>query len=123
MAIHNEIGRNGEDKAVEYLKNKGFRIIERNWFYRQKEIDIIAMDKDTLVFVEVKTRSYDIFGSPIDAINREKQKYIIEAANAYIEKNNIENEVRFDIVTVMLKKTGTEIEYIADAFYPRVKRF
>jgi putative endonuclease len=123
MAIHNEIGRNGEDKAVEYLKNKGFRIIERNWFYRQKEIDIIAMDKDTLVFIEVKTRSYDIFGNPIDAINREKQKYIIEAANAYIEKNNIENEVRFDIVTVMLKKTGTEIEYIADAFYPRVKRF
>ncbi len=114
MAEHNELGRIGEDLAAEYLEAKGFRILCRNWRFRHKEIDIVAMDGPVLVFVEVKTRS--TFMSPNDLISFSKVRYLETAAEGYIRRNHFTGDARFDIV--MLTRKGREfgIEHIPAAF-------
>jgi putative endonuclease len=118
MAVHNEIGKKGEILAAGYLKKKGYQIIVCNWRYRQKEIDIIAREGEELVIVEVKLRSTDYFGDPSEAVTLKKQKFLIEAADAYVETINYEPEVRFDIVSIIAAKNGYEFEHITDAFCP-----
>ncbi|MCL5784756.1 MAG: YraN family protein [Patescibacteria group bacterium] len=82
------IGNSGEDLACEYLKNLGYKILERNYRIRGGEIDIIARDKDELVFVEVKTRYSHEFGSPAEAITPWKIKFLIKTAAFYVQKIN-----------------------------------
>jgi putative endonuclease len=118
-----DIGEKGEKLAVEFLVNKGYKILATNWRYKHKEIDIISRKDDFLVVVEVKTRSSNYFENPQDSINRKKQKFIIEAANAYIYKNNIHFETRFDIIAIIISGEKIEIEHIENAFYPLVRRF
>ncbi|MEN8122353.1 MAG: YraN family protein [Bacteroidota bacterium] len=121
MATHNELGVLGEDIATRYLLQKGYKLLDRNWRWKKKELDIIAIDKEFLVFVEVKTRKFGSLENPKDAVTRKKQKFIIEGANAYIESKNLENEVRLDIISVIIKDEDHIIEHIEDAFYPIVK--
>ena len=96
-------GRSGEYKASAYLKNMGYKIIDRNFFCRQGEIDIVAKDIKTneFVFVEVKKRNSLKYGLPIEAVNKSKQKHIVYATKYYIYKNKLENEyIRFDVISI-----------------------
>lgn len=121
MNNHLTFGARGEELAEKFLSDKGYEVLERNWHYGQKEIDIIARYKNLLVIVEVKTRSSTMWEQPFQAVNRRKQKMIVEAADAYIRKNNIDFEVRFDVVSIVLDKKKTEVEHIENAFYPLLK--
>jgi len=117
MARHNELGKEGEQRALLMLKAKGYTILETNWRHEKDEVDIIATDKDELVIVEVKTRSTDYFGDPEDAVGPAKAKNLIRAAEAYIELNNLDTDVRFDIVSIILRNGKAAINHIIDAFY------
>ena len=118
MAKHLELGRKGEDLATEYLLKQGFTILERNWTYENAELDIIARDEDILVFVEVKTRTGNAYGDPEDAVDKRKISKILEAAEAYVEEKNLDNEIRFDIIAIVIKGGRYELEHIPDAIYP-----
>lgn len=112
------LGKLGEDLAVNFLHEKGYSILHRNWHYGHKEIDIIAMDNQMLVIVEVKTRATSFWEEPKEAVRRRKQKRIIDAADAYVQSLSINAEVRFDIVSVVISGKSPIIEHIEDAFYP-----
>ena len=120
MTGHIEIGKQGEAIAVEYLQNKGYIILEQNWRNHHQEIDIIATKENELVIAEVKCRSGTLLAEPYTAVNRNKQNLLIKAANAYIQKKNINMETRFDIVSITLGKE-TIIDHIENAFYPRIR--
>ena len=118
MARHNELGQEGEKIAVDYLRQKGYKILWQNWRYRHKEVDIIAFEGEELVIVEVKMRSTDYFGDPSEAVTKKKQRFLIEAAEAYLNTRSDEPEVRFDIVSIIAGEGGHSIEHITDAFNP-----
>ncbi len=111
-------GGEGEAKAVEYLRSIGYEILETNWKHSNQEIDIIAKDKFYLVIAEVKTRSSTIFGEPEVFVNRQKQRNLIKAANAYLEKKNLMLESRFDILSVLKTGDNYKVNHIQNAFYP-----
>jgi putative endonuclease len=116
MAFHNKIGDKGEEVAANYLAEKGYVIIERNWRFRHTDIDIIARNVDTLVFVEVKTRMSDEWGYPEEAVTNGKIKRIAEAANDYIQNSRLDLPVRFDVISVLVNNGDYEIEHFDDAF-------
>lgn len=118
MAEHNETGKKGEEIAVNFLKNKGYKILETNWRLGRNEIDIIAKDGKFIVVAEVKTRQSNQFGEPEIAVTREKQKALIRSANAYVRIKKLDLEVRFDIISIILSKDVEQINHIEDAFYP-----
>ena len=117
MARHNELGKEGEQRALQMLEAKGYTILETNWRNYKVEVDIIARDKDELVIVEVKTRSTNYFGDPEEAVGPAKARNLIRAAEAYIELNDLDTDVRFDIVSIILKNGKAAIRHIEDAFY------
>lgn len=114
MAEHNILGKRGEDVAVAYLVKKGFVILKRNWRSGHKEVDIIAMDGPTLVFVEVKTRSHSM--EPSDLISYYKIRFLETAAESYIRRTNYEGDARFDLVILTKSANGFDIEHIPEAF-------
>ena len=118
MAKHNELGKQGEEIAAQYLIEKGYEIVERNWRNSHKEIDIIAKDGVELVIVEVKTRQSDDFGEPDIAVTRQKQSRLIYAANAYLFRHNLDIDTRFDIISIVMKDGNPIIDHIEDAFLP-----
>ena len=118
MAESHELGKSGEDIAYDFLIKKGFKILEKNWRHNKDEVDIIANIEDYLVIIEVKTRSTFYFGEPQIFVTRKKQSFMIRAANAYILKNNIHNETRFDIISIVQSGDRVSIKHIEDAFYP-----
>ncbi len=118
MAEHNEFGKEGEEIAVKFLEKKGYKILERNWKMGKNEIDIIAKEGKYIVVVEVKARHSNFAGEPETAVTRDKQRSLIRAANAYVRKMNYEEEVRFDIVSILVVKGQEQINHIEDAFYP-----
>jgi putative endonuclease len=122
MAEQHKTGAEGEAHAVEYLRGHGYQILETNWRFGQEEIDIIACNKDFLVIVEVKTRSGKAFGEPESFVNRQKQQHLIKAAGAYIEKNGLNLEVRFDIASVIKTGDAYKVQLIENAFYPLLKK-
>jgi len=118
MAEHLELGKAGEETALSYLRGKGYQILDTNWRSGKYEVDIIARDGNFIVFIEVKTRRSDYFGSPEAAVDRTKQRFMIRAADHYITRKDINLEARFDIITVLFKADSQEINHITDAFYP-----
>jgi putative endonuclease len=102
MAAHNIVGETGEKIAVEYLEKLGYRILERNWRYRRSEVDIIAMLDDVLVFVEVKTRSTDLFGAPELSFSERKEQLLISALGAYMRKIGHDWAYRIDLISIVL---------------------
>ncbi|MGC9375440.1 MAG: YraN family protein [Bacteroidales bacterium] len=118
MAEHNELGKKGEEIALTYLKSKQYIVKETNWRFRKNEVDIITEKDNLLVVVEVKTRTSEYFENPKEAVTKKKQKFIIQATDAYIQEKNIEKEVRFDIVGVTIINGKTKIEHIQEAFQP-----
>jgi putative endonuclease len=111
------LGSEGEHLAVKFLKKRGYKIIARNYKTPIGEIDIIAEDGDTIVFVEVKTRTDDSFGQPFEAVNRRKRQKMKNLALLYLKKQGKESPVRFDILSIFYMNNGNkEIEHIKDAF-------
>lgn len=118
MAKHNELGKRGEEMALTYLLDKGWQIVATNWRYSRAEIDLIGKIQNRLVFVEVKTRSGATYGPPEVFVNGKKEKFIFEAANAFMENKGYEGEVRFDIISVFQQsKNYWKITHWEDAFF------
>lgn len=113
-----QLGKEGEDAACYYLTQKGYTILRRNFRAGRAEIDIIAQDGDTIVFIEVKTRETDKYGDPEDAVSKAKQKMLTEGAEAYLETLDEPQESRYDIVSVILNQYKTEVTHLEDAFWP-----
>lgn len=121
MAEHNDLGKKGEEIAQIYLENQGYNIIYKNWRFGSDEVDIIAQkNKDFVIIVEVKTRTTSFYGEPQEFVNKQKQKYLIRAAEAFVNQKKIESEIRFDVVSVLLNKDTYKINHIEDAFSPSI---
>lgn len=116
-----EKGASSEAMAAAFLEKNGYQILERNWFHHHYEIDIIAQKDGIIAIVEVRSLSYNSFQEPYQTVNRNKQRLIIAAANAYIRKFNINDEVRFDIISIISGRGEPKIEHIESAFYPIVR--
>ena len=122
MAAHNDLGAMGEQFALEYLLEKNYQILETNWVCGHKEVDIIAKDGDTIVFVEVKTRHNSCLVNPEITVDYFKQRHLIWAANSYVNRFQYDLDVRFDIIAIVIDKNNEKrIEHIEDAFYPSLK--
>jgi len=110
-------GKIGEDIAVKFLSRKGYKILKRNYRYGHGEIDIIAMDKDVLIFVEVRMKLSDKFGSPEDSITIKKREQLKKIANAFIQMNDVNfSECRFDVIGITFKDGKFNINHIENAF-------
>ena len=118
MAEHNKLGKKGEEIAARYLRGLGYKIVEQNWRHEKDEIDIIAFDGRFLVIIEVKTRSTSFFGDPEEAVTDKKRRFLIRATEAYLEKKDLYNEVRYDIISIIIENREERIKHIKDAFYP-----
>jgi len=119
LAHPNELGKRGEAIAIEYLVANGYKIRHTNWHFVHKELDIVATFNSMLVIVEVKTRWTNYWEEPKEAVRRKKQRYIIEAAEAYVQTFNLDIDVQFDIISILLQGDKHELEHIPDAFQPR----
>lgn len=117
MAEHNALGKEGEQLTIDFLQKKGYSILEKNYRYRKAEVDIIARKDDVVVVVEVKTRSTSDFGNPQDFVKPKQIQLLVKAVNYYVITNDLDVEVRFDIVAIIKNKLGTRIEHLEDAFY------
>ena len=116
MAQHNELGRKGEELAIEYLQKHGYRIVERNYRFLKAEVDVIAQKENTLAVIEVKTRSTDYFGNPEEFVTPKKIKLLLSAIDNYVVENDLDVEVRFDIIAIIKKQNQLKIEHLQDAF-------
>lgn len=117
MAEHNALGKKGEKLAISFLAEKGYDILEKNYRYLKAEVDIIAKIDNILIAVEVKTRSTPEFGNPQDFVKPKQIQQLIKAMDHYITDNDLDVELRFDIVAIIENKLGTRIEHLEDAFY------
>jgi putative endonuclease len=112
-----ELGKRGEEVALRFLKKKGYRIIEKNYACKMGEMDIIAKEKDTLVFIDEKTRTSALFGPPQLAVNFSKQRQLSKVALNYLKENRLEEaKARFDVVAILLGQKEEGIELIRNAF-------
>lgn len=115
MDYNGALGRRGEDIALEFLLERGYRLVARNWRCRHAELDIVVEDERYLRVVEVKSRRTNAI-APIERVGSEKIKMIVRATDSFVRRYNIEKEVAFDIVSIVMGKRGPTIEYTPDAF-------
>ena len=117
MAEHNDFGNLAEDLAADYLTQKNYKILVRNFRYQKAEIDIVTESEDLIVVVEVKARSYDTLIEPQEAVTKKKIKSIVLCTDFFMRERNLDKEVRFDIITVLPDQSGKlQINHIEDAF-------
>lgn len=117
MADHNDFGKLAEELAEQFLIEKKYKILAKNFRYQKAEIDLIAEFENQIIIVEVKARATDAFMLPQEAINKKKIRLIVSAANDFLEQNNINLETRFDVISVLPNKSGKlEINHIENAF-------
>jgi putative endonuclease len=110
-------GNQGEQLAADFLEQKGFEIVVRNYRYKHSEIDLIVKKANWLIFVEVKTRSSPAYGYPEEFVDSKKVKMILEGAEHYIYAIDWQHNVRYDIVSVLLRNGKPDIVHLEDAFY------
>lgn len=101
MAAHNELGRWGEDLAAVFLREQGMVVIDRDWHSGHRDIDIVAIERDTVVFVEVKTRRNSVFGDPVEAIDNAKLRNLRIAIDHYVKSKRINQAFRLDVITIV----------------------
>ena len=118
MAIHNQLGKSGEEYAAEYLMSRGYIIRDVNWVSGRHELDIVAFHNDMMVVIEVKTRSNVDWAYPEEAITDKKIRNTILATETYIRMFDLDVDVRFDVISIVGKEPPFEIEHIEDAFLP-----
>jgi len=113
-----QLGQIGEEAAAAFLQRRGYHILERNFRNQWGEVDIIAKDKDTICFIEVKTRRTENFGAPFESVTRAKQRKLTHVALGYLKaRESNEGNARFDVVSVLLKEDeDPRIEIIKNAF-------
>ncbi|MEN8965322.1 MAG: YraN family protein [Polaribacter sp.] len=116
MAQHNDLGKKGEQLAIDFLIKNDYKILEKNYRYLKAEVDIIAIKKDVLVAVEVKTRSTNFFEEPQDAVKPKKIKLMVSAIDYYVTQKELDVEVRFDIIAIVHQQNHTKIDHLEDAF-------
>lgn len=116
MAQHNDLGKEGEQAATNYLVKQGYIIRHRNWFFEKLELDIVAEKDGWLVVVEVKSRSTETFEHPADAVTPAKIRRIVLATDAYIRQYEIDMPTRFDVIAALPTRNGYRIDHIEDAF-------
>lgn len=117
MYVNKETGKLGEDIAVHYLKQNGYVILDRNFECRQGEIDIIALDKKEIIFIEVKTRTSNKYGTPSEAVNKIKQKHMLQTIKYYLYIRNLSDEfIRIDVIEVYIKNNVYKVNHIKQAF-------
>ncbi|MBP5776217.1 MAG: YraN family protein [Prevotella sp.] len=116
MAAHNELGAWGEEQAAAFLQHKGYDIVERDWKSGHRDLDIIALDGDVVVFVEVKTRRNRLFGEPEEAVDYRKLQNLRQVINYYVKAKHIRRTFRLDVITVVGTPDGAppEITHIED---------
>ncbi len=117
MGKHNEFGKEGEQIAVDYLIKKGYKIKYRNYRYLKSEIDIIAQKENVLAIVEVRARSNDQIINIADTITPKKIKLLVMGADHYVTEQNLDVEVRFDIIAILKNKKIFKIDHLESAFY------
>jgi len=117
MAKHNELGKKGEQLAVNYLIKKGYEIVDRNYRFDKAEVDIIARKNNLLSIIEVKTRSSIDFGNPQDFVKPKQIKRLVKAVDEYVTVNGLDVEVRFDIIAIIKNGKTFDIEHLENAFY------
>ena len=111
------LGALGEDLAVEHLRRRGYRIVERNYRCRLGEIDCVAIHGRTLVFLEVKTRASDAFGGPLEAVDARKRRRLTRLAQYYVREKGVEGVAqRFDVVAVWMEGGRPRVEVYENAF-------
>jgi len=116
-----DLGEKGEAIAATYLANEGYKILERNWHYGHKEVDIIARQGDEIVIVEVKTREGDYFEEPWEAVSNQKIRNIVEVADAWLLQKKIDLETRFDVISIVFSDdVNYELTHFQGAFIPPV---
>lgn len=125
MAEHNVVGNIGEEIACQIMRKKGFRIVDTNWRFGHLEMDVIAINKKEIVFLEVKTRTSTFSDKrPEEYVDELKKRRMVAAANAYIKMNNIEQAPRFDIIGLIMNPLTYEIiesTHLEDAFSPSIR--
>lgn len=117
MAQHNELGKKGEELAVQFLIENGYTILERNYRFNKAEVDIIALQNDILAIVEVKTRSSLDFGNPESFLKPSQIQNLVKAVNYYVETSNLDVEIRFDIISVLKENDNYRLKLIKNAFF------
>lgn len=117
MAQHNDLGNKGETLAVEFLEQNNYQILERNYRYDKAEVDIIAQTSNVLAIIEVKTRSSTTFGNPEEFVKPKQIKNLVKAVDAYVTENDLEVEVRFDIIAIVHENGQFSVEHLKEAFY------
>ncbi|MEQ6124306.1 YraN family protein [Pseudotenacibaculum sp. MALMAid0570] len=117
MAKHYELGKIGEELAAEFLLKEKYIILEKNWRFQKAEVDIIAQKGEVLTVVEVKTRSTDDFGNPQDFVSKKKIQLLVKAIDEYVIQNDLDIEVRFDIIAITKNNSKFDIEHLENAFY------
>lgn len=117
MALHNQLGKQGEQMAVAFLKQRGFEILHQNWRYSHYEIDIIALKKTVLHFVEVKIRSSLAYGYPEESVTKKKFKALLNAADEFLFQHQQYRHVQYDILAITTNKnTAPEFFLIEDVY-------
>ncbi|MDF1550070.1 MAG: YraN family protein [Bacteroidales bacterium] len=116
MAEHNLLGKKGEEIAERYLIKNGYKILEKNWRYKKLELDVIATFNNLLIAIEVKTRATNFVENLNEIVTKKKQRFIIDATNAYIEKYEIDMEAQFDIIFIVINNGKFNLRHIKDAF-------
>ncbi|MFN8286354.1 MAG: YraN family protein [Chitinophagales bacterium] len=117
MAHHNDLGKKGEEAAVEFLKKAGHTILTTNYRHQKAEVDIISSYKHYTVFTEVKLRSTASFGHPEEFVTKKKRELMKKAAAEYLLTHKIESEIRFDIISITVRENEFQILHIEDAFF------
>lgn len=117
MQTKAETGKLGEHLAAQYLKKKGYQILETNWRFKRSEIDIICTKDDLIIFVEVKTKTYVAFGQPEESVSERKAAKVVEGAEEYAYQKNWNGDIRFDIIAIVLENEKQKILHLEDAFY------
>lgn len=121
MAKHNILGREGEDIAAKYLEQKGYAVLDRDWHCGHKDLDLVVIKDNTIVFVEVKTRAGNEWGDPQDFITDRKIHRIVNSADAYLRFNQVDMDVRFDVISIVAEGGEYKIEHIEQAFFPPIE--
>ena len=118
MYVSHELGRIGENIIADYITKLGYKVVERNFACNQGEIDIIAKDKEELVFIEVKTRTDISYGEASEAVTNTKKRHLINSIKYYIYKQKLENQhIRIDVAEVYINKGKVKVNYIKQAIY------
>ncbi len=118
MAKHIKLGKLAEEMAATYLEEQGYLILDRNWHYGRKEIDIVATKNRILHIIEVKCRSYENMGPPSKAVDRKKRRTLRELAARYLIQNRLDLEIQFDIISIVISGNQRKITHIPEAILP-----